>query len=479
METVLVNVVGPVRRERVNGREYIVAPMTLLRPQVLNGSEGPLYYPPEEIARRPDDWNGMPIVVDHPVDNGRHVSARRQDVVSRRKVGRVYSAAVEAGTGALQAEGWFSVDDLRRVDRRVLEALEAGGQVEVSTGLFTRNEPAPAGAAYNGRSYGHVARDYRPDHLAVLPDQKGACSVTDGCGVNVKNHTGQDINNHQGQDSSPANTGDGAMPLTQAERKAAVDYITANCKCWEDNDGQRVLNDLSDDRLLKIRDSTRRVDNVLTAVREKLGSPTANADEMPERVRKELGKTKEEAATKSDESGQAGGPGAGAPGQAGGGGAGATVAPGAQPTGNAWTGGTNQQAPRLTPEEMEDLAFARQERNRQKAEMVGRLTGNIQDAMARAAAAAVYNGMSLAQLAPLVNALPPPSTVQQAAAAGYHGNGLPGQPVPSYLGAGVLPPTGNSGGSGGAGQGDDEDILPLPTMNWAEEAKALSSAGRR
>jgi hypothetical protein len=30
-----------------------------------------------------------------------------------------------------------------------------------------------------------VARNYRPDHLAVLPDQRGACSLTDGCGVMV------------------------------------------------------------------------------------------------------------------------------------------------------------------------------------------------------------------------------------------------------------------------------------------------------
>lgn len=65
----------------------------------------------------------------------------------------------------------------------MLDALEAGRPMELSTGLFTQNEPAPAGATFNGRPYDYVARNYRPDHLAVLPDQIGACSLADGCGV--------------------------------------------------------------------------------------------------------------------------------------------------------------------------------------------------------------------------------------------------------------------------------------------------------
>jgi hypothetical protein len=51
--------------------------------------------------------------------------------------------------------------------------------------LFTDNETAPPGASHLGRPYNFVARNYRPDHLAILPDQRGACSIEDGCGLNT------------------------------------------------------------------------------------------------------------------------------------------------------------------------------------------------------------------------------------------------------------------------------------------------------
>lgn len=188
MERVLVNVDGRIRREVRNGREYLVAPMTLIVPGVLNGSKGPLYYPPDEILKDPSAWNGIPIVVYHPTHNGQHISARDPDVLERQQIGNVFrSQVVMQGPpekqGRLVAEGWFDVEATRRVDKRILERLSRGDPIELSTGLFTDNEQARPGANYRGKSYEYVARNYKPDHLAILPDQKGACSVEDGCGV--------------------------------------------------------------------------------------------------------------------------------------------------------------------------------------------------------------------------------------------------------------------------------------------------------
>ena len=56
--------------------------------------------------------------------------------------------------------------------------------MELSTGLFTDNDET-AGVSPKGRNYEAVARNHRPDHMAVLPDQVGACSINDGCGVLV------------------------------------------------------------------------------------------------------------------------------------------------------------------------------------------------------------------------------------------------------------------------------------------------------
>lgn len=188
MELLTANL-GKARREVLNGREYLVAPLSLLVPGVLNGSQGPLYYPPDEVAKNHDAWNGMPIVLWHPTLDGVPVSARRPDVLNEYQLGWVYNATAD---GRLTAEGWFDVEMVRKVDNakltpgdRVLPKLLAGKPIELSTGLFTTNYPARPDATHNGRHYAYVARDYRPDHLAVLPDQVGACSLADGCGVNV------------------------------------------------------------------------------------------------------------------------------------------------------------------------------------------------------------------------------------------------------------------------------------------------------
>lgn len=185
---------GKPRRVTDNGREYLVAPLTMIVPGVLNGSQGPLYYPPEEIARTHRDWEGVPLVVYHPTRNGRNVSARSPGVLEESGVGVVRNARVRKD-GALVAEGWFDVTAVRNYDKRLaaeyrptlLPRIQRGEPVELSTGLFTDNATAPTTFKdHKGNRYsGMVARNYRPDHLAVLPDQRGACSLTDGCGVMV------------------------------------------------------------------------------------------------------------------------------------------------------------------------------------------------------------------------------------------------------------------------------------------------------
>lgn len=181
---------GRTRYATLNGRKYLVAPITLIVPGVLAGSKGPLYYPPEEVSRDPSIWNGVPLVLNHPRINGRFVSANTDGVFSRWGLGVVRNAHI-CPQGKLRAEGWFDVEKTRQVDVRVLDALMGNRPIEVSTGLFTENEAAPAGANYQGRPYAWIARNYKADHLAILPDQVGACSLSDGCGVLANYNPGQ------------------------------------------------------------------------------------------------------------------------------------------------------------------------------------------------------------------------------------------------------------------------------------------------
>lgn len=185
METFIANLrSGKTRKAELHGREHIVAPLTLIVPGVLNGSKGPLYYPPEEITKDYSAWNGMPMVVNHPTRDGLNISARDPDVLNSSQIGIVLKSHIN-NSGKLQAEGWFDVAKTKQVNPGILASLEAGNAIELSTGLFTDNEPATNGANYNGKPYSFIARNYKPDHLAILPNQVGACSVRDGCGVLV------------------------------------------------------------------------------------------------------------------------------------------------------------------------------------------------------------------------------------------------------------------------------------------------------
>jgi hypothetical protein len=157
--------------------------MTLIVPGVINGSRGPLLYPLETLQQNTEAWNGMPLVVYHPNRDGKPVSARDPDVINESGVGHLYRTSVV--NGKLVAEGWFDVARLQAVDNRVLEAIESGKHIELSTGLDLASEPAEPGAVFNGVPYEATVKSMAPDHVAILPDQIGACSTADGCGVLV------------------------------------------------------------------------------------------------------------------------------------------------------------------------------------------------------------------------------------------------------------------------------------------------------
>jgi hypothetical protein len=179
MNHLIANIAGKTRREKLHGREHIVAPLSMIVPGVLNGSNGPILYTAEENRKSVDSWNGMPITVYHPK---KPVSARSPEILNSQGVGVVLKSRID--NGVLKAEGWFDIETTSRIDKRVLDLLLNGDKIELSTGLGMDEELAEEGATTNnGQSYQSIARNYRPDHLAVLPDQIGACSVKAGCGV--------------------------------------------------------------------------------------------------------------------------------------------------------------------------------------------------------------------------------------------------------------------------------------------------------
>ena len=167
---------GASRRETFEGREHLVVPVVLIVEGVLNGA----FVPAEEFSKFADAWNGRPVPVYHPEEDGLPISANRPDVLEARSVGHLFHAKVEGRK--LKAEAWIDVqkaEDMGEGD--LVRRLEAGEIMEVSTGYFADGEPQQGIA--DGQRYEEIHRNIRPDHLALLPDQVGACSVADGCGV--------------------------------------------------------------------------------------------------------------------------------------------------------------------------------------------------------------------------------------------------------------------------------------------------------
>lgn len=242
METLAANA-GKARRETMHGREYVVVPVVMARPGVMAGSAGPLYYPAEVLSQAPERWNGVPVVLRHPHENGVPVTARTPDVIGRQGLGTVFNAAWDGDR--LRAEAWLEAALLEKHDAalpdaaKVLPRLDAGRAVEQSTGLFTANEPAAGGAAFNGTAYTHEVRGYLADHLAVLPDGPGACPVAGGCGLNVTNAAA----------GQPTLFGEDDM-----KRDALIKYLVTNCACGaKPEDAKKRFEGMKDDELAALR----------------------------------------------------------------------------------------------------------------------------------------------------------------------------------------------------------------------------------
>ncbi len=170
------------RVENLEGRPHTVVPMVMITQGVFNGSNGPLFYTEEELSKTPQAWDHKPIVVYHPQDTtGDGISACQPSVINNQKVGIMLNTKWVGKGLKLVSEAWIENSKADTVDPRILQAVQSKEVMEVSTGLFVDKELNEG--EYNGREYTGIARNLRPDHLALLPDQIGACSVQDGAGL--------------------------------------------------------------------------------------------------------------------------------------------------------------------------------------------------------------------------------------------------------------------------------------------------------
>lgn len=188
MRTLEAPIQGDIRIETLDDREWAVAPVVAIVPGVLNGA----LIPEEEIREFASAWNGVPVPVGHPKSDGEAVTANSPSIESQRNIGRLYNARFEEGR--LKGEIWIDVNKAERLGfSDLVERIRSNDVMEVSTAYWPEIERAEG--LFNGEVYEEIHRNLRPDHLAILPNERGACSVEDGCGVPRSNSVANQVIN--------------------------------------------------------------------------------------------------------------------------------------------------------------------------------------------------------------------------------------------------------------------------------------------
>ena len=171
------------------GRKHLVVPVVMMVEGVHHGSNGQIFHSADELSRHIGAWNGIPIVINHPTEDGQAISANSPDVIDRETVGRVYNTRFESGK--LKAEAWLDETQMGHVSPEAFVYIREKKPLDVSVGVFTDDEAIEG--TWNNEAYTAISRNHRPDHLALLPGGVGACSWSDGCGVRVNSKGGDDL----------------------------------------------------------------------------------------------------------------------------------------------------------------------------------------------------------------------------------------------------------------------------------------------
>ncbi|KKN41993.1 hypothetical protein LCGC14_0717530, partial [marine sediment metagenome] len=113
---------------------------------------------------------------------GEPVSSNSPEVIEQQTVGQLFNTTfVPSSNGArLTGELWLDEEKLKALSPQTVSILDTGGRLEISTGMFSENEVKHG--VFKSEEYDLIAHNYRPDHLAILPGGRGACSWEAGCG---------------------------------------------------------------------------------------------------------------------------------------------------------------------------------------------------------------------------------------------------------------------------------------------------------
>lgn len=260
---------GSLRRENLEGREHLVAPVRAMQAMRLDGG----YVPAAHVEASVPAWNGTAVTLNHPrTPRGELTSANDPALVEKVWLGRYFNAAYDPDAEALDGEVWIDTaraEEMGGGAGEVVEMLENGSEVSVSTSYFADRLPP---GEYDGEHREVVAGNIRPDHLAMLPNKDGRCSIEDGCMA--------------GEDAHAVAANACGCPPEPSDEFPAL-WVGAN-----DGRAQEASGDAEDgDKLpaLSVADAARRTENGRGCACGHTGAENADAEESADGWRLSVG----------------------------------------------------------------------------------------------------------------------------------------------------------------------------------------------
>lgn len=290
--TVRINVLSVVnkakiRKEKRNGRDVVVVPSATMPDDiVMNGSQGRVLYPADEIAKTFRQLERTPAPLGHPMVNGRHVSARDPEGLNLGYIG-AWNENVRQESGRVLLDKIIDVEVANRSEggRAVLAAIDAGEPIHTSTGLLAKLEPVQ-----NNQSYSKIARSMVWDHDAILLNEEGAATPDQGVGMLVNSEGEQEeievINSAIAMADTELDWAvDSAVralerrqraPLLERVKAALIEAVLGSERETSNNTKDHDM-PVSDEQFKSLSDEVKTLSDSMSKIGDTIGEAVANA----------------------------------------------------------------------------------------------------------------------------------------------------------------------------------------------------------
>lgn len=159
----------------IDGTMYVSSPSVIVKAGVLGKS----LLTQTEMEKSLQAWNGISLTMNHPQIDGDFVGINQAPDFN---IGFFDEPVLDGDR--IKGRMWLNTHLLSKyeeVGALILDRIVNDVPTDVSTSYYYDKQQGPG--QFNGETYEYATLNITPDHIAILPEQVGNCSWTDGCGI--------------------------------------------------------------------------------------------------------------------------------------------------------------------------------------------------------------------------------------------------------------------------------------------------------